>query len=1019
MATHALTHRILIGAVLSLVSLSAYVVFLKNASNEDGTAYESGSGATALVMANNLTVALSEMSAIKPVLLEFYQANGRFPVSNSEAGIDPPERFRGDLVESITIRGHAIIANMHGTPAARPSIRLEADTSLERSGSVRWQCWANHINEAVLSYISTCKDGYADLITRFYAAAGSGNQPQVDTLVEELKEDRSVLTEALMLTLHSGQHKDNSKIVKTLLAAGANPNASNKMGTPALHLALQKPHHIQAATTLIDAGANPRSLDSNQETSLMRAIREKRHPDVIQLLLDQGAPIDAQNKLGQTALHLCAELGQSQTMAVLLQKKANPAIRNQNKLLPLEQALAHNQPEAVALLSATTPNAKEIITRFEMPPTRSAIPSAGYRQTELLTAIQADNLLRIKVELSRGADYRGAPLVEAARHLQVSVVRWLLGWQVDINAIDRWGMTALITTLADRKTIDERAETIVSLLIKYGVDIHQTAANQRSALHHLATSKPPVSPHAKAITNTIAQQLLAYGAQPDTTDQAGDSALSLAVHNGNTELVTLFLAQGADATKPDKSGAYLLDIAAQAGFTPMVWDLLSHGAEVNHSDLEDIKARLLYLAVYGEVPEKIDSLLNEGTLASSEVYFTGAINRVESTVALAIRTLNWPLVKRLIQTGTPLPDKIWVDLAGRGEARGEPSQREPSHNKQPIPVLEYALSHEGVGILNTLLDFGANPNNENAKGESLLIWSLKNHVNDAIEPLLKAEANPNVVDTRGESALNIATQQGNEELALLLIKHGAKPQNLTASRQLHLQAKKLHLRRLLTAIEPFLEAENLSKQLQYRLKKDQGKTLTYWAENCQQNPDYKGTSAGFYISRSGNKHRLMVDTSAGASPLPGFTHAIDLHRDARFTWQAGNQFTLKGSDEDGSWKGNKTFQQCTTETATSTLVGTWGNRRGGLNKFEVSINTSRAGALFSGKWPNTISFPTEPAYQGKQLHLPGEPVAWLIKGAETNTAFLYRNDKKPLLLYRIPEPSSTNNRFSLTTITPQ
>lgn len=146
------------------------------------------------------------------------------------------------------------------------------------------------------------------------------------------------------LHLAAAGHRD--KIVKQLLAAGANPNCRGPhRGATPLHYAADgfitgdcwDPHR-QVATlrVLIDAGADLRLADNNGATALHRAVRT-RCSDAVTCLLDAGADPAIQNRSGSTPLHLAVQntgrggsgepasiQAQRDILSVLLKHGANP-----------------------------------------------------------------------------------------------------------------------------------------------------------------------------------------------------------------------------------------------------------------------------------------------------------------------------------------------------------------------------------------------------------------------------------------------------------------------------------------------------------------------------------------------------------------------------------------------------------------------------------------------------------------------------------------------------------------------
>ena len=85
---------------------------------------------------------------------------------------------------------------------------------------------------------------------------------------------------------------------KALLAAGADPDNTNRLGESALHLAAEGDSGI--LETLLGAGANPNARDSGGVTPLMLAAAAGRS-DGIDLLRAAGARLDMKDYQGSSA----------------------------------------------------------------------------------------------------------------------------------------------------------------------------------------------------------------------------------------------------------------------------------------------------------------------------------------------------------------------------------------------------------------------------------------------------------------------------------------------------------------------------------------------------------------------------------------------------------------------------------------------------------------------------------------------------------------------------------------------
>ena len=163
------------------------------------------------------------------------------------------------------------------------------------------------------------------------------------------------------------------------------------------------------------------------------------------------------------------------------------------------------------------------------------------------------------------ADGVGVELVQAAKAADTEGVRALLQEDVDVNATDADGTTAL--QWAAYRGDSETA----ALLIKAGANVN--TANRRGVT--------PLSAACEAGSGTIVTRLLKAGADPNTTKLSGATALMLCARSGNLDALTALLARGAHVNaSEDFFGQTALHWAAAAGHPAVVELLVEAGTDV-------------------------------------------------------------------------------------------------------------------------------------------------------------------------------------------------------------------------------------------------------------------------------------------------------------------------------------------------------------------------------------------------------------------------------------------------------
>lgn len=241
-----------------------------------------------------------------------------------------------------------------------------------------------------------------------------------------------------------------------------------------------KSNDIDAARSALRDGANvnwripTKDFPCNQ-TPLMIA-SELGRTDIVKMLLDLGASVKLVDKHvmrseggGATALHYAIKGGNSDTVRLLLQAKADPNKMSHNGDLPLDIAAFNGRLELVKALVEGGAD----VNKFDglgVPIAGRAVESrnlvlveylldkgvdansqhiGGFADTLLHTACYDDAADICELLLTRGADpnrlsnYRETPLGIAVKAGALKCTVLLLANQVNVNQIDRMGKTVL------------------------------------------------------------------------------------------------------------------------------------------------------------------------------------------------------------------------------------------------------------------------------------------------------------------------------------------------------------------------------------------------------------------------------------------------------------------------------------------------------------------------------------------------------------------------------------------------
>lgn len=174
---------------------------------------------------------------------------------------------------------------------------------------------------------------------------------------------------------------DDVRTVSELLNRGFDPNAVDESGQPALTLALRDGAVRVGAALLAHPTIQPDQVNAAAETPLMMAAL-KGHaalasrllergaavnragwsplhyaatgpdPSIVRLLVERGGALDARSPNGSTPLMLAAQYGSEDTVALLLEGRADPTLRNDLGLTAADFARRGGRDKLAARLDA-------------------------------------------------------------------------------------------------------------------------------------------------------------------------------------------------------------------------------------------------------------------------------------------------------------------------------------------------------------------------------------------------------------------------------------------------------------------------------------------------------------------------------------------------------------------------------------------------------------------------------------------------------------------------------------------
>jgi ankyrin repeat protein len=360
-------------------------------------------------------------------------------------------------------------------------------------------------------------------------------------------------------------------VVKLLLEAGANANTTMKGGETALMLA-SRSGSIEAVKALLARGADPNARERAGQTALMWAAAEG-HAPVIRSLLDAGADLNASLDSGFTPFFFAVREGHLDAVQAFLAAGVDvnammqPADRGSGSG---RRRAARRAPDTNPLLLAVQ-NA-----HFEL---AIALIEAGADPNDVRTGFTALHMIPGVRKPDSNDTSDGAPPAGAGRLSSADFVREIVKRGADVNfrlpnsAPALRGTSSRIATqgaagatpflfAADRSDVP-----LMRLLLELGADPLLPNFNNTTPLMAAAgtgTDSPDEEAGEESEALEAVKMLLDLGADINTVDNNGDTAMHGAAYNNYPLVANLLVERGADPQiwkNPNKAGGTPLFIA--------------------------------------------------------------------------------------------------------------------------------------------------------------------------------------------------------------------------------------------------------------------------------------------------------------------------------------------------------------------------------------------------------------------------------------------------------------------------
>ena len=323
------------------------------------------------------------------------------------------------------------------------------------------------------------------------------------------------------------------------------------------------------------------------------------------------------------------------------------------------------------------------------------------------------------------------------------------------------------------KAIKENNIEAVKLLLERGADINTKDKDGRTALMYAASA---------GCTETV-KLLLDHGADINAKTKYGyRTALMLAAIGGHTETVKLLLERGADVNTIGEFDRPALMCAALEGHTEIVNLLLDHSADIHAKD-KDGRTALMWAAHNGHTGI-VNLLLDHG----ADIHAIDELDR--TALMLAADGEHTEIATTLIELGADIPeDKTDIMITLEQAPWWTGSHAAVMNNRlddiknfgdqsSSITPLDLAIMIGNLEAVKHILERRANSptlfSSSTVDMNDCLNKAIKAKRNDIAIFFLEKDADPTARNQLGQTSLHIACSYGNKDIIPILLERMSK-----------------------------------------------------------------------------------------------------------------------------------------------------------------------------------------------------------------------------------------------------
>lgn len=279
----------------------------------------------------------------------------------------------------------------------------------------------------------------------------------------------------------------------------------------------------------------------------------------------------------------------------------------------------------------------------------------------------------------------------------------------------------------------------------------------------------PLIDAARQNNERVVSILLSDGADANSEQADGATALHWAVYHSNSEMVSALIEAGANVDAVNRLNASPLYLAAKEGRADLIKLLLDAGANPD-SALELGETPVMTASRAGSV-DGVQLLIEAGANVNAREQ-----SREQSALMWAAAQGHSEVIKLLISAGAELNarSKIRPRLMFADATNGGAFDQGVMENLGGFTALLFAARHGHVEVASELLNAGANIESLAGNGTSPLVVATHSGHSSLAQMLLAQGADPNSMEA-GYSALHAAILRGDRDTVAALLAHGADP----------------------------------------------------------------------------------------------------------------------------------------------------------------------------------------------------------------------------------------------------